>query len=68
MRDSTTETKIVGDVAALLTLKANWFDTPTVKQWETMITNDVRFSVTNVETLSSSYITGIVGDDSAQLN
>ena len=28
-------------VAALLTLKANWFDTRTVKQWEIMINNDV---------------------------
>ena len=28
-------------VAALLTLKANWFDTLTVKQWEIMINNDV---------------------------
>ena len=31
----------VGHVADLLTLKANWFDTLTVKQWEVMINNDV---------------------------
>ena len=38
-------------VAALLTLKANWFDTLTVKQWEIMIINDVLlFSVTNEDT------------------
>ena len=37
--------------AALLTLKANWFDTLTVKQWEVMINNDVSlFSATNEET------------------
>ena len=50
VRDSTTEIKIVGDVAALLTLKANWFDTLTVKQWEIMINNDVFFPATNEET------------------
>ena len=50
VRDSTIETKIVGDVAALLTLKANWFDTLTVKQWEIMINNDVFFPATNEET------------------
>ena len=39
------------DVAAVLTLKANWFDTLTVKQWEIMINNDVLlFSATNEET------------------
>ena len=38
--------------AALLTLKANWFDTLTVKKWEIMINNDVSlFSATNEETL-----------------
>ena len=38
--------------AALLTLKANWFDPLTVKQWEIMINNDVSlFSATNEETL-----------------
>ena len=38
----------VGHVAALLTLKANWFDTLTVKQWEIMMNNDVLlFSATN---------------------
>ena len=38
-------------LAALLTLKANWFDTLTVKQWEVMINNDVLlFSATNEET------------------
>ena len=38
--------------AALLTLKANWFDTLTVKQWEIMINNDLSlFSATNEETL-----------------
>ena len=38
-------------VAALLTLKANWFDTRTVKQWEIMINNDVLLlSATNQET------------------
>ena len=31
----------VGHLAALLTLKANGFDTLTVKQWEVMINNDV---------------------------
>ena len=37
-------------LAALLTLKANWFDTLTVKQWEVMINNDVLlFSATNEE-------------------
>ena len=41
----------VGHVADLLTLKANWFDTLTVKQWEVMINNDVLlFSATNEET------------------
>ena len=39
------------DVAALLTLQANWFDTLTAKQWEIMINNDVSsFSATNEET------------------
>ena len=33
----------------LLTLKANWFDTLTVKQWEIMINNVLLFSVTNEE-------------------
>ena len=39
--------------AALLTLKANWFDTLTVKKWEIVIlNNDVSlFSATNEETL-----------------
>ena len=38
-------------VAAVLTLKANWRDTLTVKQWEIMISNDVLlFSVTNEKT------------------
>ena len=38
----------VGHVAALLTLKANLFDTLTVKQWEIMMNNDVLlFSATN---------------------
>ena len=38
-------------VTALLTLKANWFDTLTVKQWEIMINNDVLlFSATNEKT------------------
>ena len=37
-------------LAAFLTLKANWFDTLTVKQW-VMINNDVLlFSATNEET------------------
>ena len=41
----------VGHVADLLTLKVNWFDTLTVKQWEVMINNDVLlFSATNEET------------------
>ena len=43
-------TKIVGDVPALLTLKANWFDTLTVKQRKIMINNDVLFPATNEET------------------
>ena len=33
----------------LLTLKANWFDTLTVKQWEIMINNVLLFSLTNEE-------------------
>ena len=38
--------------AALLTLKANCFDTLTVKKWEIVINNDVSlFSATNEETL-----------------
>ena len=38
-------------VAALLTLKANWLDTLTFKQWGIMINNDVLlFSVTHEET------------------
>ena len=38
----------MGHVAALLTLKANWFDTLTVRQWEIMMNNDVLlFSATN---------------------
>ena len=38
----------VGHVVALLTLKANWFDTLTMKQWEIMMNNDVLlFSATN---------------------
>ena len=41
----------VGHVADLLTLKANWSDTLTVKQWEMMINNDVLlFSATNEDT------------------
>ena len=40
-----------GSWSALLTLKANWFDTLTVKQWEIMINNDVLlFSPPNEET------------------
>ena len=40
-----------GDVAALLTLNANWLDTLTVKQWEIMINYDVLlFSATNEKT------------------
>ena len=42
---------IKGHVASLLTLKANWFDTLAVKQWEIMINKDVLLvSVTNEET------------------
>ena len=38
-------------IAALLTLKANWFDTLTLKQWEITINSDVLlFSATNQET------------------
>ena len=38
-------------VVTLLTLKANWFGTLIVKQWEIMINNDVLlFSATNEET------------------
>ena len=41
--------------AALLTLKANWFDTLTVKQREIMINNDVSlFSATSEETLRAA--------------
>ena len=41
----------VGHVAALLTLKANFLDTLTVKQWEIMMNNDVLlFSATNEDT------------------
>ena len=44
-------TDVMGHVAALLTVKANWFDTLTVKQWEIMINNDVLLvSATNEET------------------
>ena len=40
-----------GSIAALLTLKANWFDTLTVKQWEITINSVVLlFSATNEET------------------
>ena len=40
-----------GSTVALLTLKANWLDTLTVKQWEITINNDVLlFSATNEET------------------
>ena len=40
-----------GSIAALLTLKANWFDSLTVKQWEITINSDVLlFSATNKET------------------
>ena len=43
--------------AALLTLKANWFDTLTVKQWEIMINKDVSlFSATNEETLNEQLL------------
>ena len=42
---------INGHVASLLTLKANWFDTLAVKQWEIMINKDMLlFSVINEET------------------
>ena len=42
---------VPGHVAALRTLKANWFDTLTVKQWGIMINNDLLlFSVTYEET------------------
>ena len=41
---------VMGHVAALLTLKANWFDTLTVRKWEIMINNVLVFSVTNEET------------------
>ena len=42
---------------ALLILKANWFDTLTVKQWEIMINNDVSlFSATNEETLYEQHL------------
>ena len=41
----------MGRVADLLTVKANWFDTLTVKQWKIMINNDVLlFSPTNEAT------------------
>ena len=47
----------VGHVADLLTLKANWFDTLTVKQWEVMINNDVLlFSATNEDNLRAAPI------------
>ena len=42
---------VMGHVAALLTVKANWFGTLTVKQWEIMINNDVLLiSANNEET------------------
>ena len=42
-------TKIQGHAAAFLTLKAEWFDTLTVKQWEIMINNDLLlFSATGI--------------------
>ena len=45
--------KVKGHLAALLTLKANWLDTLTVKQWKVMINNDVFiFSGMNEETPS----------------
>ena len=47
----TPDCRLFCHVAALLTLKANWFDTLTVKQWEIMINHDVLlFSATNEET------------------
>ena len=51
--DSVKSTEVKGHVAALLTVKANWLDTLTVKQWKVMINNDVFFfSVTDEETPS----------------
>ena len=51
--DSVKSTEVKGPVAALLTVKANWLDTLTVKQWKVMINNDVFFfSVTDEETPS----------------
>ena len=50
------------DVAALLTLKANWFDTLTVKQLEVMINNVFLSSATNEETpYISFFITALLG-------
>ena len=51
--DSVKSTEVKGPVAALLTVKANWLDTLTVKQWKVMINNDVFiFSGMNEETPS----------------
>ena len=36
-------------VAALLTLKANWLDTLTVKQWGIMMNNDVQEPISDTE-------------------
>ena len=50
-------------VAGLLTLKANWFDTLTVKQWEIMISNDVLLFFLRPmrkQLMSSSYFTAPV--------
>ena len=41
--DSVKSTEVKGHVAALLTVKANWLDTLTVKQSKVMINNDVVF-------------------------
>ena len=42
--------KFCGSLADLLTLKANWLDTLTVKQWEVMINNVLLLSATNEDT------------------
>ena len=44
-------------MAALPTLKANWFNTPTVKQWEIMLNNDeLLFSATVTRKHLTSYL------------
>ena len=45
---------------AILTLKANWFDTVTLKQWEIMINNDVFMNQHSNETAHWRYIDSLL--------